>query len=72
MSTPNIPGIEVSPNDTPPASIRDGDIGTAREDSLTPPAVDVRSAVTPGRKAMEALNKVGLHLCLTIIHMYCS
>jgi hypothetical protein len=49
----------VSPNDTPPASIADEDIGTAHEDSLTPPAVmDARSAVTPGRRAMEALNKV--------------
>ena len=55
-STPDIPAIEVSPSDTPPTSIADED----RDNSLIPPAMGARSAVTPGRRAMEALNKVGL------------
>jgi hypothetical protein len=53
-STPDIPAIEVSPSDTPPTSIADED----RDNSLTPPAMGACSAVTPGRRAMEALNKV--------------
>lgn len=63
MSTPDIPAIEVSPSDTPPASIPDEDTA-ARDISLTPPALGARSAVTPGRRAMEALNKVGLYSTL--------
>ena len=64
-STPDIPAIEVSPSDSPPISFQDDDSSTAREDSLTPPAIYAGSAVTPGRRAMMALQKVRmLHYCM--------
>lgn len=56
-SIPDIPTVEVSPSVTPPGS---DDNGTPREASLTPPANGARSAVTPGRRAMEALKEVWL------------
>lgn len=63
-STPDIPGIEISPSNTPPIQGEDCTTATTpaagREDSLTPPGLRSRSAVTPGRRAMEALNKVSL------------
>ena len=57
-STPDIPAIEVSPSDSPPISFQDDDSSTAREDSLTPPALYAGSTATPGRRAMMALKKV--------------
>ena len=53
-SISDLPTVEVSPSVTPPGS----DASTPRETSLTPPANGARSAVTPGRRAMEALKEV--------------
>lgn len=54
-STPDPPIIEVSPSVTPPAS---DESTTPREYSLTPPVIGAQSTITPGRRAMEALQEV--------------
>lgn len=56
-STLEVPAIEVSPSETP-VNGYDEDSSITREGSLSPPAIEAGSAVTPGRRAMEALRKV--------------
>ena len=62
-STPEAPAIEVSPSESP-VNGYDEDSSITREGSLSPPAIEARSAVTPGRKAMEALKKVCVCGCV--------